>query len=160
MLAIFSIILCSQIIQLRRDIICICFNHVMNPAFGPDFRHRLEATENNTASLCYSHTESLIPSSVPSFSASHLHQSWFQMLLAVLRCSVDSQRTKILPRVVTGQYREELAPKAVLKENSFRNIFSNDIPIHRNAQPPIGTLKKGMALISMQMLKISHILLS
>lgn len=139
---------------------CICSKHVVNAASGPDFRHRLEATENNKASLWYSHTESFIPSSVPSFSASHLHQSWFQMLLAVLRCSVNSQRTKILPRVVTGQYREELAPKAALKKNSFRNIFSNDTPVHRTAQPPIGTVKEGIALIPVQMLKIAYILLS
>lgn len=140
------IILYVQIRKLRRDFMCIC--SIVNSAFGPDFRHRLEATENNKASLCYSHTESLIPSSVPSFSASHLYQSWFQMLLAVLRCSVNSQRTKILPRVVTGQYREELAPEVALKKNGFRKFFSNDTPIHRNSQPPIGTVIKGLRQFS------------
>lgn len=143
------IILCSQSRQPRKDFACICSKHAVNSPPGPDFRHRLAATEKNKAPLCSSHTESLTPSSIPSFSTSHLHQSWFPKLLAVLRWWVNSQRTHVLPRVVTGWCKEALVPKAVLKNHSFR-MLSTATPLLVGMR---SLLIKGVTFICLEMLK-------
>lgn len=67
----------------RKDFVCVGSEHAVDSPFGPDFRHRLEATEKNKAPPCPSHTESLHPGSVldcpPAISVSPGSRSFGQL---------------------------------------------------------------------------------